>query len=79
VHFGQIFLIFAEFCRIFQKPTGSVTSDFPCSADFLNTSMEPPGEVEHGVAVCHHLLDEMREQANPSLRNSLDEIEQRCH
>jgi hypothetical protein len=38
VCFSRIFPIFTDFYRIFQKPTGSVTSDFPCSADFLNTA-----------------------------------------
>jgi hypothetical protein len=38
VHFGRIFLIFTDFCRIFQKPTGSVRSGFPCSAEFSNTA-----------------------------------------
>jgi hypothetical protein len=37
VRFCRIFPIFADFCRIFQKLTGSVRSDFSCSAEFLNT------------------------------------------
>jgi hypothetical protein len=37
VRFGRIFLIFAVFYRFFQKPMGSVTSDFCGSAEFLNT------------------------------------------
>jgi hypothetical protein len=41
VHFSQISPIFTEFCRIFQKPTGSVRSGFPSSANFLNTGGDP--------------------------------------
>jgi hypothetical protein len=44
VHFGRIFHIFTEFCRIFQKPMGSVRSGFPYSAEFLNTGWEMDGQ-----------------------------------
>jgi hypothetical protein len=37
VRFNRIFLIFTDFYQIFQKPTGSVRSDFPCFTEFLNT------------------------------------------
>jgi hypothetical protein len=39
VHFGRFFLIFADFYRIFQKSTGSVTSSFRSSAEFSNTTV----------------------------------------
>jgi hypothetical protein len=39
VHFSRIFPIFADFYRNFQKPTGSVTSDFRGSIEFLNTGL----------------------------------------
>jgi hypothetical protein len=42
VHFGQIFLIFVDFYRIFQKPTGLVTSGFRSSVKFFNTGWESP-------------------------------------
>jgi hypothetical protein len=38
VRFGRIFLIFIDFYRFFQKPTGLMKSDFRSSTEFLNTA-----------------------------------------
>jgi hypothetical protein len=53
VRFGRIFLIFTDFCRTFQKPTGSVASDFPYSVDFSNTA---DGMAWHNVILVHSSL-----------------------
>jgi hypothetical protein len=50
VRFSRIFPIFTDFCRFFfQKPTG-LRSNFPCSAEFLNTARTPElgGKCEKG-------------------------------
>jgi hypothetical protein len=43
VRFGQIFSIFTDFYRIFQKLTGSVTSGFCGSTEFSNTGCKVDG------------------------------------
>jgi hypothetical protein len=45
VRFGRFFPNFADFFRIFQKPTESVRSDFPPFTEFSNTG--------HDYSRCH--------------------------
>jgi hypothetical protein len=50
---AEFFSIFTDFCRTFQKPTGSVASDFPYSVDFSNTA---DGMAWHNVILVHSSL-----------------------
>jgi hypothetical protein len=83
VRFDQIFLIFIDFYRIFQKPTAAVTSDFPCSADFSTLLVTRPeigrgdrrSERQNEIQRARLVLAGKRNNIRPTQPNTKPKIE----